>query len=675
MAPVTFDATTKQHVWDTALAHHARCLAALHQGNASLMARHASASLRLLDASLLLPLANHEALRVRLLQALVLLDTNNLLLAEQAIQKAVLLNTAAANNPPLRFLLASTHASLQSRLSNSKHAKQLLHHAQLDAAQHSPHWYAYLVSLRVDLLLAEGDVRQAHAVLASVVEKGGWVGVAACVRRLAVCVEMRDFVGFETVVRESGIEAVLEGNEASNANANGDANANANSTQIGDVDSNGSKPPPPPPPPHVSIAPDLVITYRILKTMASLLKGDRRRAKALVDFYFTNLAATRALEDAFFASRSNGGVNGSEVDARSLVKGLTRRQQDAVMCLMVAGVVRDSETQKAVEFLNRGVEIVQEAMRDELDASCTSLQDVLASRQWFMELHALCLHQLVETNLLKGDIDSAEQTLNTLITHLHSTTHACPLLQKHVPTLLLDWGLIHQSRGRLREASRCYFGAAALAGEVAHQYRGERGVVGCVGEVRILASFCNVVVLVGSGEVERVELAKQILQELQKDILDPLIPTSHYFTTTPTSATPMTPSTQKSPLTPGGGSGASAVPGTSSLSECEHTKSFVSLCSAMMAHQNGEIKKTKSYLLETLRQSDTLLSNRLKIVTLVFLGNVFLESDVGQTEKMVHTAYKLSKKYGGGGGAGKSGGVVGKVCLSVLEELARRKKK
>ncbi|KAI9337987.1 origin recognition complex subunit 2-domain-containing protein [Obelidium mucronatum] len=602
----------KDHLWHTAETQFERARQLVARGDQRAAATAVATGVRLLEAALRLPLSGGDALRTRLRAADALLVAGLAPAAEAHLQKAVLLSPAAAGNPDLKASLAATHVAVLQHFGNTKQAKAVLKQAALDAQlsmakdAKAMRWFYYFVSERVNVLVHERDFKAAHAALASAAKTENLPKQACAaflLRRLCFCIHTRD---------HSQAVALI-----------------AN---------------------HLDpLWPDdcllnLTASFLIAKVMVSCQTGDKKNAKIHVEDLCRRVldTATAAAASAADSIEEKGSSMEGIVAENSLTDFvvvpdlLSQSQEISFVCLIAGCVLKDSETSRSIEYLKRGIQDLENVGSRGPDASDTTIQDVINARKWHMEYHLLCLHHLVEAYLLKGDAKSAENALFTLIDKLHETTTSSILIKSYLPTILLDWGLIHQANGRLREASRCYFGAAAVAVEVAKQ-DGNIGVEALVHEIRILASFCNVVVLLGSGEVGRLEMAKQILEELGKDINEPIVIMSSTNATSP--ATPASTTTS----------------GTSSMAECDHVKAFLSLCNALVAHKNGEIKKT----------NDTVLSTQLKIVTLILLGNVFLETDVGQTEKMIHTAYKLCKKAGV-----KSMGKCSTVCV-----LTKKKKK
>ncbi|KAJ3026816.1 UNVERIFIED_CONTAM: hypothetical protein HDU68_005002 [Siphonaria sp. JEL0065] len=512
-------------------------------------ARRAAAAacggVQVLEAALRLGLTPADALRTRLRLADVLLALgSNTAQAEAHVQKAVLLVQAAASSVNLKSSLAATHVSLLLNLNppNIKQAKSVLKQAALETQQtmrtgnlDAAKWFFYFISQRVDLLLMDHDSKAAHQVLSSAANSDDspvLVKATFLLRRLLLCISSRDH-SLATSLVKNYLDPLWASSNLEFLNP----------------------------------------TYLIAKVLISMQTGDRKTAKLHLDELCHVVLGSTGDIDVMVLD-----VNSSKRDDLVIPDLLSKNQQMAIVCLIAGSVLRDSETSRAIDYLKRGSMIVQDSIQQGPDSSDESIQDVIESRKWLVEFNLICLHQLVEAYILKGDLQSAEETILSLIDTLHSTTSSTTLINKYLPTVLLDWGLIHQANGRLREASRCYFGAAAVAVEVAKQ-EGNVTVTALVHEIRILASFCNVVVLMGSGEPGRVEMAKQILEELGKDVQEAIIVVNSHGNSG-NSGTPTTPSS-------------TTTTGTSAMAECDHVKAFLSLCSAMVAHKNGEIKKTK----------------------------------------------------------------------------------
>ncbi|KAJ3287932.1 hypothetical protein HDU79_005327 [Rhizoclosmatium sp. JEL0117] len=584
-----------------------------------------SASIQLLEASLLLPLAPLDALRTRIRIANTLLAASLPTNAEAHLQKAALIAASAAPPPDVRTALADAQARLLVALGNAKLAKQILHTAAQETKALDPACFLFLLSRRADIVLNENDIKATHSALQIGIDESDRFRLLDAkavflLRRFLLCLDSRDLHSGSALLAKH-IDPLF---------------ASASSTSDSASDS---------PVFH------LLSTYRILKLMYFLQTGDRKSAKLHLDDICKVVFPDSVSANTVLPANNSMEIDGQESINQhhskrhtSIVQisGLLKPNQERIfVCLIVASVLKDNDNNKALEYLKHGLSGIQDALAGQPDDSDATFQDVIETRKWYVDIHVLFLHQLVEVYLLKAELVLAEETLMQLITFLHSATYTTPLLNKYLPIILLDWGLIHQSNGRLSEASRCYFGAAAVAVEVSRSSSNsgvhQIGLEAFIHETRIVASFCNVVVLLMGGDPARVEMAKQILEGLEKDVHEPiLLLSSHHHQQTATSpATPMS----------------STISGTSTMAHCDHIKAFQNLCCAMISHSNTEIKKT---------------NQQLKIVTLVLLGNVFLETAPGETERMVHIAYKLCKK-----GGVKS---MGRVCASVLDEIGRRKK-
>ncbi|KAI8617106.1 hypothetical protein BC830DRAFT_1115218 [Chytriomyces sp. MP71] len=584
------------------------------------------------SSSLLISLADELALRVAIADLILTArhrdDSGALARAESHVNKATLVaqklgSTASATTLHLKYLQILILKSQK----NLKACYKLLKEAALMADQSHRDWFYFFTSIRVDLLLQERDTKTAHSVLTAVASQVTAnddldIKISFLLRRMEVCISARDSRASEAVI-SADLEPIFSSLPP------------FDNTFVPLVGTREQQ------------AEHFQLHYALLKVMHLCQRGNRRDAKPVIELLCTRVDAWDAADHSYSAKVATP-LNPTRIEL------LSRRQMAALIHLTAGSFFRDFEASRAISELKSCREAVQHALHGGPDTNDETVRDVESSRMWFMEIYLLASHYLCEAYLLKGDLKKSKdvcplyslagrcflndqlvtrQNLNILIEHIHkSAPQHSALLQRYMPTILLDWGFINQAAGNFDQASRCYFGASALANDVS-----KRGVESALidEEVAAVASFCNILILLGSKDVGKVEMAKKILADVRRDIKQPL-----------------------------SGVQAGISMDAPSPSDYDHMKAFTSLSHAMVAHGDGEIKKTKMHLLECLRSSEVVLSNQLKTTTLVLLGNLFLETDLKQTEKMTATAYKLCKKSGNE--------TIVRVCKSLLDEIARR---
>ncbi|KAJ3092215.1 hypothetical protein HK102_009700 [Quaeritorhiza haematococci] len=97
----------------------------------------------------------------------------------------------------------------------------------------------------------------------------------------------------------------------------------------------------------------------------------------------------------------------------------------------------------------------------------------------------------------------------------------------------------------------------------------------------------------------------------------------------------------------------------------ETHRALKALGEGFRASSNGEIKNTKVHLLESLKLSETLASAQLKSTCLTMLGNLFMDTESAQAEKMFNTAYAIAKK--------SKNEIFAALCGRLLADLSGRK--
>ncbi|KAI8844415.1 hypothetical protein BJ741DRAFT_644915 [Chytriomyces cf. hyalinus JEL632] len=565
-------------------------------------------------------------------------------LAEVHVHKATIISQKLGSPTHQILLLKALQISIMHSQNNLKTCHKLLKEAALVSEASFRPWFFYFISRRVDLLLEDNDVKAAHATLAGACVRTSsnpndasietrkfntQMKIAFLLRRVTICISVRDSAQAEGLISKE-LDPILSEKIIAPP---------LSQSMIPVVETHASSPHPHPfsnnPPLET-----LQAHFLLLKVILQCQSGKKKEAKPTLE----NLCS-------IVTAWSSGG-NLNEVERIDHVHVLSRRQLVVFVNYAVACLVADFDPSRAVASLKECAQKSRDALCggtvDELDKT---IADLVASQRWYTEMHILAMHQLCQVYLLKSDSKRSKEALDSVVEFIHMLPNRDTELQKHMPVILLNWGFYNQASGQSDAASRCYFGAAALAADDARRSEmlKQSGLRGCLAasmlladeEVQAVAAFSNGLLLLSSGDVVKIEMAKKVLEEVKKDVKE---------------------------IFPGQIVGNSNSMGTSSsMADYEHMKAFVSMSNAVNAHMVGETKKTKMYLLETLRASDVILSNQLKTTTLVMLGSLFLETDPKQTEKMVHTAHKLCKKSGNE--------AMMRVCKQVLEELAKRDRK
>ncbi|KAJ3122221.1 hypothetical protein HK100_012078 [Physocladia obscura] len=560
--------------------------------------------------------------------------------ADSHIQKASLLAAKLPSHPDLKCLLAHAHVRLLLAADANKNlsaAKRVLKFVAEEAAV-SPsciHWHFFFLSKLAHLLILEHDFVAALSLLT--------VNIADADKHMSSAQDDKSRVLFVQVKGSflfQKLHIYLRIRDTKSA-------ASLILTALDPLFSETV---------NIPKLTELNHTYWLLKILHASQIANRKSSKVNLEILLDIVEKSANTEVNFGETVNNTDAGLDETCPPSIaVNILSRSQRDALTYLLAGTILRDFESARALEYLGKSEQLAMKVL--------ATISVGNEEYDWFIEYRILCFHALVEANLLAGNVNLAEQSLHSMISQINSSlAPANPgqqdanafAMTPHLSTVLLDSALIHHARGEVQEASRCYFGAAAVAGDVGRAFVGE-ALEGVMHETRVLASFCNVLILLGSasnakdgdGKMDQ-DIAEKLLDELVKEIEEQndLHQRQHR---------------QSNSLS----TGTNHV--STSMVDCEHVTGIMKLCMAMRANSQNEIKKTKIYLLEALRTTETILSVHLKIATLTLLSNVFLDTDAVQTEKMIQTAYKLAKK------SGKGVKNMARVCTSVIEELTRRK--
>ncbi|KAJ3416535.1 Origin recognition complex subunit 2 [Chytridiales sp. JEL 0842] len=533
--------------------------------------------------------------------------------AEKQLQKALLLAQKLNDAEVYKFMIVDMQAFLLSKTQNFKAAKHTIKQALADAAQEGiPQWYYYFISRRADLHYEENEISSFYAILGMGVEEAGKRGdfdvmAALSIRKAIVALNRKEHeIVFECLQMLDTLSQLPP-------------------QQPKDTTTTG---PEQPQPPKVT-NPDLKNNYTLVRILYWCHFGDKKLARTELTAFHKSLESAAkqtppSTTSKFLSTQKCNQGRISVKDDTDMTSALLWLPVDVLpptqlhsLVFLVSGVVWKSvDASKCLSFLKEGLNSVQGSLERTIK-ECTSFGDVVKVKEWYLELEALCLHHLVEALILLGDLKAADETLVRLTEHLLKSP---PLLEKYKPTLIMDSAFLYQSKGQFEEATRSYLGVASLCGE---------GDV----ELRILAGLCRVFLMLGLGGKQNVDLAAQLLEELQREILE---------------------------------DGKVGLKGKKKVNvgKLGNIKALSQLALGAQRMAGGEIKQTKVHLLDALKLAEPIGSNQLKMVSITMLGSMFLDTDVGQSLKMITTAQKLALKAGCVSFAG--------VCTSLMADLARR---
>ncbi|KAJ3333045.1 hypothetical protein HDU76_011998 [Blyttiomyces sp. JEL0837] len=359
---------------------------------------------------------------------------------------------------------------------------------------------------------------------------------------------------------------------------------------------------------------DLVYMFHLLCIMYSMQCGNMKQATAelkefhkLLESHPTNSKA-RSAEMAGLSPHATklsvtASINVSSLNLKAPIRIFSIPQVFTLSYLLSGIVWKGVDSTRSEQFLKEALNSVTRGLMSRSEVA-GDLDDVIALRLWFAETKIICLHHLVGALILKGNFAEANERL---IECLEACGSNSDILQKYWGVILLDWGLLHQAQGKIDEAVRCFLGAAEAAGPDL--------------ELRTVSTLLNACLLFATGQKERIDLANIMIQELQRDP-------------------------------------------TTMAANPENIKALNSTALGLSCLISNESKKTKQHILDTLKFSDSVSSNHLKMMGLTLLGGIFLDMDLVQAQKMFGTAHKLAQKLGCGSFAS--------VCAGVMSELHRR---
>ncbi|CAG8434386.1 1976_t:CDS:10 [Ambispora gerdemannii] len=272
------------------------------------------------------------------------------------------------------------------------------------------------------------------------------------------------------------------------------------------------------------------------------------------------------------------------------------------LTFLISGICNRGDTAnvRSSIFLTEGLKIVEKEI--ESNDNHLELQDVIQTKRNYVQLKAYMLLHLADVHLLKSEFDDAERVLSTLINW--TTTHS--IWQHFEASIVLALGLLNQSVGkeelhRSNNTLLTNISNAFLLKDLYQQRTNKSGE----NKSRANCTWKHVDKQPGSPHTGSyineiyviVTQAETIINEIRQEL----------------------------------------------VIENSNVDSLKSAFRLLEALASNEIVRTREHLFESLKLSATLCNDQLKTIALAVLGTLFYHTQNEQAEKMLKTAYVLSK--------------------------------
>ncbi|KAK9727781.1 mau2 chromatid cohesion factor [Basidiobolus ranarum] len=258
-----------------------------------------------------------------------------------------------------------------------------------------------------------------------------------------------------------------------------------------------------------------------------------------------------------------------------MTAGWLTKNQLYSLAYLISGMCNKSDNTnlKAKTFLTEGLKNVE--LQFSTFLGNPGLHEAIEHKNWCAVVKAHMLLHLSDVLMLRSEFQEATKTLLELV----SWSYTCGFWEKFAALICSSWGMLCQFQGQSMEALQFYEAAA-----------------GCTDnrELVALVRLNQALIHIGLSASNR-EMVHTMLDGIRPDCLE---------------------------------------------GKLDGLKAVFHVVEGLVTH---EIVKAKQNLLETLKLTSTLYNTQLKSITLSLLGTLFQHTQNDQSEKMLTTAYLLSR--------------------------------
>ncbi|KAJ3377989.1 hypothetical protein HDU92_007779 [Lobulomyces angularis] len=305
------------------------------------------------------------------------------------------------------------------------------------------------------------------------------------------------------------------------------------------------------------------------------------------------------------------------------IKVFTSQKLFALIYLLSGISFKPGDTVKAHKYLSEGLKFVEKNLTS-LEGE--TVEDILESRYWHLDIKALILRQLAEVFLLRCEYKNAGMALKELLNFLTVET---PLWEKHEKFVSLLLGFYYQSLGKFEDSKNWLKKTIELASSLSPKIANNNAQTNLNNfsrqtvnihpfhlnytpndshqvnfELMLFSKLSLLLIYLKYENEEEKKEAENLLQNIKAHL------------------------------------------SSNSTALIDNQMAFLHTAEGLKCSLECEITQTKGHLLKTLKLGESLFSSQLKYFSLAILGNFFLNTNSEQAEKMLQTAFQHSKKIG-----------------------------
>ncbi|KAI8592914.1 cohesin loading factor-domain-containing protein [Geranomyces variabilis] len=260
---------------------------------------------------------------------------------------------------------------------------------------------------------------------------------------------------------------------------------------------------------------------------------------------------------------------------------LSRNQLYALVFLVSGMVHKSNDTFKAKKHFVEGLKTIEQEFSTAQELVNTP---TLTPSNWAPEIKIILFRHLAEVSMIRGELNDAYRIMTKVMEWCAADSH---LWQKHWMMVAYDWAMLYQAAGRFDQAAAWLRNIIATGGP----------------DLRFLAKAHLIIMAFGGATPDMAE-AVAMLGQLRES----------------------------------NGTGRDH-PAYSAAQLC-----ILELLNGMEHMVRGNIRDTKCHLLACVKMNEQLVCVQLRCASVGLLGDLFLQLEPRQAEKMFNTTYAMAKK-------------------------------